>query len=51
MIDIKGEAHNQTFKVSCQVTQLDMLFIGSGTSRRKAEQNAAEQVLAAITKK
>ena len=51
VIDIKGEAHNQTFKVSCQVTQLDMLFIGSGTSRRKAEQNAAEQVLAAITKK
>ena len=49
VIDIKGEAHNQTFKVSCQVTQLDMLC--SGTSRRKAEQNAAEQVLAAITKK
>lgn len=45
VIDIKGEAHNQTFKVSCKVEQLSELFIGIGTSRRKAEQHAAEQVI------
>lgn len=45
VIDIKGEAHNQTFKVSCKIKQFDEAFIGTGTSRRKAEQNAAELVI------
>lgn len=45
VIDIKGEAHNQTFKVSCKIKQFDETFIGTGTSRRKAEQNAAELVI------
>lgn len=45
VVDIKGEAHNQTFKVSCKVSNLDEEIIGIGTSRRKAEQSAAEQVI------
>lgn len=45
VVDIKGEAHNQTFKVSCQVEKVDEIFVGIGSSRRKAEQNAAEQVI------
>lgn len=45
VIDIKGEAHNQTFKVSCKIKQFGEAFIGTGTSRRKAEQNAAELVI------
>ncbi|MCT8760903.1 ribonuclease III [Glaesserella parasuis] len=45
VIDIKGEAHNQTFKVSCKVEKVDEIFIGNGTSRRKAEQDAALQVI------
>lgn len=45
VVDIKGEAHNQTFTVSCKVEKLAETVIGTGTSRRKAEQNAAEQVL------
>lgn len=45
VIDIRGEAHNQTFKVSCKVQGLAEVIIGTGTSRRKAEQNAAEQVI------
>lgn len=45
VIDIKGEAHNQLFKVSCKVEKVEQLFIGTGTSRRKAEQQAAEQVI------
>ncbi|WP_373777332.1 ribonuclease III [Glaesserella sp.] len=46
VIDIKGEAHNQTFKVSCKIEKLlDEEIIGIGTSRRKAEQSAAEQAI------
>ncbi|OOR98581.1 ribonuclease III [Haemophilus paracuniculus] len=51
VLDIKGQAHNQTFKVSCKVEILDEIFVGIGTSRRKAEQNAAEQALAKLTEK
>ena len=40
-----GKAHNQTFQVSCEVGLLTAPVIGSGTSRRKAEQAAAKQVL------
>lgn len=40
-----GKAHNQTFKVSCKVDGIDLLFYGSGTSRRKAEQDAAAAAL------
>jgi ribonuclease-3 len=43
-----GQAHNQTFEVSCTVSFLDTPVIGSGSSRRKAEQAAAEQVLELI---
>ncbi|QIM65111.1 ribonuclease III [Frederiksenia canicola] len=45
VIEIKGEAHNQSFKVSCKVENLAEVVIGQGTSRRKAEQHAAEQVI------
>ncbi|MCK3656894.1 ribonuclease III [Pasteurellaceae bacterium Macca] len=52
VIDIKGEAHNQTFKVSCRIEKLlDEAIIGTGTSRRKAEQNAAQQVIVALNLK
>ncbi|WP_044470123.1 ribonuclease III [Mannheimia massilioguelmaensis] len=43
--EIKGEAHCQIFKVECNVPNLDRTFIGVGSSRRKAEQGAAEQIL------
>lgn len=51
VLDIKGEAHNQTFRVTCKVINIDETFIGTGTSRRKAEQDAAEKVLAVIKSK
>lgn len=51
VLDIKGEAHNQTFRVTCKVINVEEVFIGTGTSRRKAEQNAAEKVLAMIKTK
>ena len=45
VVEIKGEAHCQTFKVECRVENIDRTFVGIGTSRRKAEQAAAEQIL------
>lgn len=43
--NIDGEAHCQTFTVECTVSNIDQVFIGIATSRRKAEQAAAEQIL------
>ncbi len=45
VIDIKGEAHCQTFTVECRVQNFEQPFIGISSSRRKAEQAAAEQIL------
>ncbi|MDA9556327.1 ribonuclease III [Vibrio sp.] len=45
VINIKGEAHNQEFTVTCQVAGIGKPVIGKGTSRRKAEQAAAEMAL------
>ncbi len=42
---VKGEAHNQEFTVQCEVTGLDKPVVGKGSSRRKAEQTAAELAL------
>ena len=43
--DIQGEAHCQTFTVECHVPNIDRTFIGKGSSRRKAEQMVAEEIL------
>ena len=40
-----GDEHNQSFEVSCIIAGLDEPIIGSGTSRRRAEQAAAQQVI------
>ncbi|HFS8457300.1 TPA: ribonuclease III [Vibrio cholerae] len=47
--NIKGEAHNQEFTVACEVAGMDTPVIGKGTSRRKAEQAAAETALEQLT--
>jgi ribonuclease-3 len=38
----EGEAHCQTFRVQCHIASLNISTIGEGTSRRAAEQQAAE---------
>ncbi|OGT59822.1 MAG: ribonuclease III [Gammaproteobacteria bacterium RIFCSPHIGHO2_12_FULL_43_28] len=38
---IEGEAHQQLFTVSCRVDEIDKKSFGKGTSRRRAEQEAA----------
>lgn len=43
VMEIKGEAHAQTFVVSCDVAQLGLTTQGEGASRRIAEQIAAER--------
>lgn len=47
---IEGEAHQQVFVVSCQVIGYDEKATGKGTSRRRAEQDAAEQMLGIMKK-
>ncbi len=47
---IKGEAHEQTFTVECKIEKVNQPVIGVGGSRRKAEQNAAAQMLELLAK-
>jgi len=42
---ISGEAHNQLFSVYCVVDMLGLKTLGSGASRRRAEQAAAQLLL------
>jgi ribonuclease-3 len=48
VIDTTGQSHNQEFTVRCQTSVIDKEVIAKGTSRRKAEQAAAQQILALI---
>lgn len=42
---VEGEAHDQTFHISCIVSMLDQPTSGVGSSRRQAEQESARQAL------
>jgi ribonuclease-3 len=42
---VQGEAHKQSFEVECYVTELDVRVTGTGTSRQRAEQQAAKAML------
>ena len=48
VIDTTGQSHNQEFTVRCTTSEIDNEVITKGTSRRKAEQSAAEKVLEII---
>ncbi|MFD1009263.1 ribonuclease III [Oceanisphaera ostreae] len=45
VVNVVGEAHNQNFTVHCQIEGVPEPVVGIGTSRRKAEQSAAEHAL------
>lgn len=45
---VSGEAHNQSFEVSCSVESLALKSIGTGGSRRRAEQAAAQELLTVL---
>jgi|SRR2546428_3494434 len=41
IVEVRGEAHLQTFEVACRIPVLGIVAHGSGASRRAAEQAAA----------
>ncbi|QCI24900.1 ribonuclease III [Buchnera aphidicola (Rhopalosiphum padi)] len=45
IVEVYGEAHNQLFTIQCEVSTIPKSLIGKGTSRRKAEQDAAKKAL------
>ncbi|NOT13152.1 MAG: ribonuclease III [Methylococcaceae bacterium] len=50
LISMSGLAHEQLFSVKCTTPMSDKSSIGTGVSRKKAEQSAAEQMLETLTK-
>jgi len=49
VLGTEGDGHHQLFTVECRVESLQTPIQGRGTSRRKAEQDAAEKTLAILT--
>lgn len=49
VVATEGKAHEQRFRVECKIGTFDATVVGEGTSRRKAEQAAAEKMLQALT--
>ncbi len=47
---ITGKSHQQKFSVECFIDDMDKTFTGDGTSRRKAEQQAASVALKYLDK-
>jgi ribonuclease-3 len=45
ILEVTGEQHHQHFIVKCDVEDLNLQTIADGSSRRKAEQKAAENIL------
>ena len=45
IVSIEGEAHCQHFRVSCSIPKLGLSIEGEGSSRKIAEQSAAEEIL------
>lgn len=45
VLSVTGQAPKQTFEVECNLPDLSRRFTASGASRRRAEQQAAEQAL------
>lgn len=50
IISIKGEAHSQFFKVNCSISELKLISEGEGTSRKVAEQMAAQVAMKMLKK-
>lgn len=48
VVATRGAAHRQTFEVECAVVELELRATGRGSSRREAEQGAAEALLRQI---
>ncbi len=51
LINEAGLPHEKTFKVECSISLFDKKLIGTGASRKKAEQHGAELMLQEIARK
>ena len=51
VINVTGEAHEQTFFVECDIRSMNLKTNSEGSSRRIAEQKSAKQALAILEKK
>jgi len=45
VLEVSGEPHDQRFSVRCDVPALEISAIADGSSRRRAEQEAAQRIL------
>jgi ribonuclease-3 len=45
---VSGQAHRQSFEVSCTIPALDTVTLGQGSTRRQAEQEAASKMLVLV---
>lgn len=50
LLAVRGAPHEQTFEVECVLSDLGLRAVGDGTSRQRAEQRAAEALLADMGK-
>lgn len=50
LINMSGLGHEQVFKVSCSIPLIKEACVGTGISRKKAEQAAAERMLELLNK-
>jgi ribonuclease-3 len=50
VVSVTGEAHRQSFEVQCSVKGIDYSAMGTGTSRQRAEQQAAKAMLEVLEK-
>jgi ribonuclease-3 len=48
VVKVEGKAHKQTFSVRCTIDELDATTTGQGMTRRDAEQESAEHMLALL---
>jgi len=49
LVDVTGQDHAQRFSVTCTVNELSQTTSGEASSRRKAEQKAAREMLEALS--
>ena len=49
VVEVSGEAHEQMFRVECLVGAMSIQTFGEGTSRRAAEQDAAQRAVEMAT--
>jgi ribonuclease-3 len=49
LVEVQGKDHRRRFGVTCTVTELSQVTEGESTSRRKAEQKAARDMLAILS--